>query len=377
MNLTKKETQYVYDTVFGFLNSINSIEDYIRLTKPLDLKKNVASSLFDHTDEFFSDWEMCPDDMKFEVINFDKNVDIYTTLLTLTSSHLNNDNPGRTLRLIVKETTTNKIVGFIRFGSPTINMKPRSDLMQGNTFTGDNLSLVDLNKHFINAFVIVPTQPFGYNYLGGKLLSLICTSHEVREMLNKKYDMELLCMETTSLYGSIKNVSQYDGLKPFIRYGGMTDSNFLLSFPDKLYKELKLFFKKKNENIPIVPPHASSNKLKTQTKIMSILKQNVKQHNIMEIKDFKDIIESKLSLTPKKRYYYSTFGYENIIPYILGDIDSYTESSINFNKHYLENIYSWWKKKATKRYDNLKKKKSLKKSIESWDRDQQNIKIIR
>ena len=35
-------------------------------------------------------------------------------------------------------------------------------------------------------FVIVPTQPFGFNYLGGKLLSALCCSHEVREKLNKK-----------------------------------------------------------------------------------------------------------------------------------------------------------------------------------------------
>ena len=37
-------------------------------------------------------------------------------------------------------------------------------------------------------FIIVPTQPFGFNYLGGKLLAGICCSHLARETLNKKYD---------------------------------------------------------------------------------------------------------------------------------------------------------------------------------------------
>ena len=44
-------------------------------------------------------------------------------------------------------------------------------------------------------FVIVPTQPFGFNYLGGKLLAALCCSHEVREKLNKKYDMNLVCLK--------------------------------------------------------------------------------------------------------------------------------------------------------------------------------------
>ena len=52
--------------------------------------------------------------------------------------------------------------------------------------------------------VIVATQPFGYNYLGGKLLAGICNSHAVRRMLNEKYDTEFCLFETTSLYGSIK-----------------------------------------------------------------------------------------------------------------------------------------------------------------------------
>ena len=30
-------------------------------------------------------------------------------------------------------------------------------------------------------FAIVPSQPFGYNYLGGKLLALMCVSHFARE----------------------------------------------------------------------------------------------------------------------------------------------------------------------------------------------------
>jgi hypothetical protein len=39
--------------------------------------------------------------------------------------------------------------------------------------------------------------------------------------------MNLCLFETTSLYGSTKGVSQYDGMKPFIRFQGVTDSDMI------------------------------------------------------------------------------------------------------------------------------------------------------
>ena len=35
--------------------------------------------------------------------------------------------------------------------------------------------------------------------------------------------------ETTSLYGNSKSASQYDGMKPMLRYKGLTDSDFILN----------------------------------------------------------------------------------------------------------------------------------------------------
>ena len=68
---------------------------------------------------------------------------------------------------MVYEKRTQKIIGFIRFGSPTINSKPR------NLWLGQpaNLSLLGIVMQSMG-FVIVPSQPFGYNFLGGKLLAL-------------------------------------------------------------------------------------------------------------------------------------------------------------------------------------------------------------
>ena len=134
-------------------------------------------------DEFFANFEISPEDMKVSVTQ--PNGQIFDRMLNKTSSHTNMSSiPGKSIRLLVTETTTNTIVGFIRYGSPLINSKPRND------FLGGVPDLDIFNKRAIMGFNIVPAQPFGYNYLGGKLLAAICWSHATRRMLDKKYDTE-------------------------------------------------------------------------------------------------------------------------------------------------------------------------------------------
>ena len=116
--------------------------------------------------------------------------------------------------MMVNERRSNKVVGFIRLQSPLINSKPR------NNWLGKAPDLTLFNRHAVMGFAIVPSQPFGYNYLGGKLLALICISHHVRELLNDVFEKDIALFETTSLYGSSSSASQYDGLKPFIRFKG-------------------------------------------------------------------------------------------------------------------------------------------------------------
>ena len=53
------------------------------------------------------------------------------------------------------------------------------------------------NDSCIMGFSIVPSQPFGFNYLGGKLLAGICCSHLASEKLNEKYGGPFCMFETT------------------------------------------------------------------------------------------------------------------------------------------------------------------------------------
>ena len=94
-----------------------------------------------------------------------------------------------------------------------------------------------------------------------------------------------------------------------------------------------------------------------------------------KLKKFNDIIEMAQSLTEKKRFYMSTYGYENVREVILGEQTKLVKGQ-NWDKFYLENIISWWKKKAGKRYDKLKKENRFRDKVELWTEDQ-NIQIIR
>ena len=94
-----------------------------------------------------------------------------------------------------------------------------------------------------------------------------------------------------------------------------------------------------------------------------------------QLKKFNEIIEMAHSLTEKKRFYMSTYGYENVREVILGEQDKLIRGQ-NWDKFYLENIISWWKKKAGKRYEKLKKENRFRDKVELWTEDQ-NIQIIR
>ena len=238
MIISETDAFWAADQFISYFKRFETIEDYIRVTKEAAVNER-GKSIVSLKDEFFNE-DVHPEEMEFEIKSvgdrFRHNPtklvsqDTYHELLTATSSAIIEKNiPGRELRWIVYEKNSKKICGFIRFGSPTINSKPR------NEWLGQPANLSIFNRHAAMGFAIVPSQPFGYNYLGGKLLALMCVSHFAREHLNVVFDKDIGWFETTSLYGSTTSASQYDGLKPFIRYRGLTDSKFLPLLHDRVF----------------------------------------------------------------------------------------------------------------------------------------------
>ena len=143
------------------------------------------------------------------------------------------------------------------------------------------------NRHAVMGFAIVPSQPFGYNYLGGKLLALMCVSHYAREQVSKVFEKDIALFETTSLYGSTTSASQYDGLKPFIRYKA-TDSQFTPLLHKESFHKLHNKFKEWNHGEPLTENRASSKKMKRQNKMISIIRNSLKDED--KLKEFNSIM---------------------------------------------------------------------------------------
>ena len=362
--LDREEALHCANVFNDYFGQFSRIDQYMRDQKMAQIETIPAPLPGMGLDsDMFDDFTMSPEVMDLQVVELDNHT--WDTSINLISSHSNMVSiPGKTLKLGVKDLKTKKWLGFIRFGSPVINCKPR------NTLLGQVPDLNIFNKTTIMGFVIVPTQPFGYNYLGGKLLAGICCSHYVREMLNKKYDMNLCMFETTSLYGNSKSASQYDGMKPMLRYKGLTDSDFIPMIHGKPYKDLANYVESRVGSI--VKEDASSKKLKMTNAIIALIKKSIDGDDLQK---FKTTIDNAKKLTERKRYYVSNYGVENFVDIVNGKSNTIKKAE-NYDRYILEEIIKWWKKIATKRYTKLKEEKRLRNELEIWTKDSK-IDIIR
>ena len=384
MILEKSDAVYAATKVMKYFEDFGRIDDYFRARK-IERVRNIPVALpgMGLEDDLFSDFDMHPQDMNFSIVQMQSKT--FDTLLEMTASFSPAENPGKNSKYIIKETNTDKVVGFIRFGSPVINAKPRNDWLRdagglqdvGMLSSTTTPSLETWNNRVIMGFIIVPTQPFGYNYLGGKLMAAICCSSNIRRMLNKKYDTEFCLFETTSLYGNIKGGSMYDGMRPYLRYKGDTQSKFLLTLGEEIYPELRDWFTEKNDGEELIHKGASSRKLKMQTKMVNIIKSSLAKHDKTAYDLFTNKMQIATEVTTQKRFYMSEYGFSNVRNVLMGKENKLIKAD-NYDRFELENIIEWWKKNATKRYNNIVADGRLRRELEVWNSGTMNdIDIIR
>ena len=91
-----------------------------------DRMSSTSTSLFGPEDDIFSNFNVHPNDMQFSIHTVDTspkpqskyNQALYSEILNLTASNgVQEAIPGRTLKWIVTEDTTDTILGVVRFGS--------------------------------------------------------------------------------------------------------------------------------------------------------------------------------------------------------------------------------------------------------------------
>jgi hypothetical protein len=147
----------------------------------------------------------------------DKSVKRWNTIRNFTSTMKNNQNIGRNLFYLVKDAISGKVLGITCMSSDFLDLTPRDKTIGWDRERKTKRMI----NHTTIGSTIVPTQPLGYNYVGGKLLALLCCSRTVENDWKERYGDVLVGITTTSLYGQSKagGLSQYDNLKHWKKMG--------------------------------------------------------------------------------------------------------------------------------------------------------------
>ena len=137
--------------------------------------------------------------------------ELWNCIRTFSSTMKNNSNIGRNLNFIIRDKPTKKYLGVICISSDFLDLTPRDNYIG---WPRDIKTQGNMINHTAIGSTIVPLQPLGFNYVGGKLLALLCLADPIQQLWEKLYGDKLVSVTTTSLYGKTKagGLSQYDNL---------------------------------------------------------------------------------------------------------------------------------------------------------------------
>jgi len=123
----------------------------------------------------------------------------WNTVRTFSSTMKNNSNIGRNLFYTVIDGQSGKYLGVICISSDFLDLTPRDSAIG---WARDVKTQQGMINHTAIGSTIVPLQPLGFNYMGGKLLALLCLSDTVQNDWKVRYGDTLVGVTTTSLYGN-------------------------------------------------------------------------------------------------------------------------------------------------------------------------------
>ena len=252
-------------------------------------------------------------------------------------------NPGRNIKFFVKDKITNKYLGVICMGSDVTSLGSRDEYIG---WTRDNKFKDGKLNHTAIGTSIIATQPLGYNFLGGKLVSALVTCSTIRDKWQEMYNETLVGATTTALYGIH---SQYNGI-PHWKTLGETKGKISIKPDDSAYDVWHQWLKdnktEKYEKLVELRPNGQP-----QT--------GIKQKIIQMIYQELGIKRAKYEHGFKRGAYYADI-YENGRPFLRNEIN---EDELVMKEKYkldYDRIINWWKPKAIRRYEKLHKENRLK-----------------
>jgi len=204
-------------------------------------------------------------------------------------------------------------------------------------------------NHTAIGSTIIPMQPLGYNYLGGKLMALLTISDFVEKSWNDRYDNEkmpskLVGITTTSLYSSF---SQYNNLAYWNKRGHSSGS-IKFEVSKETLRKVKSYLQRE------FPLKYWEWYIATEPQGMP-LKRDFKQRSLSFIYN-KLKIEKKYYETNHSRGIYFCPLYDNMKEYLRMEIP---EEKLKRRTDFANDVTSltklWKEKYAIKRVDNFKK----------------------
>lgn len=246
-------------------------------------------------------------------------------------------NPGRFLKFIVKDKNTNKYLGIISLSSDVTSISSRDKYIgwtDVHKFDDGKLRNTSI------ATCIMSTQPFGFNFLGGKLIASLISTKHVRNIWKEKYNDILIGVTTTSLYGQ---GSMYNGI-PYWKSLGESAGKVLIKPDDDMYNIWHKWYK---ENKP-----TEYDRITTKTTDSAGPVTGIKQRILYAIFKELNIKPTEFVHGYKRGVYFMPF-YTNFKEYLTSKIDD-TELILN-NKFTddIDGIIKWWKTKSINRYTKL------------------------
>ncbi len=269
----------------------------------------------------------------------------WTALRMMISSMEFTGNPGRNIKFFVKDKNTNSFLGVLSVGSDVTSLGVRDKYIG---WTKENKFEHGRLNHTCIGTSIVPTQPLGFNFLGGKLLSALVTSSTVRDAWKEMYENILVGVTTTSLYGVH---SQYNGI-PHWKTLGETTGRIGLKPDDEYYK---IWHKWVKEN----KAHDYQTKILDRGKDISGPVTGVKQRILEMIFKTVGVSQSKYMHGYKRGAFFANM-YENGFDFLQNKIE---EKDLVMKPKFvgdIDYILNWWKPKAIRRYIKLYDNNNLK-----------------
>ena len=209
VQLLDPKQQIIVDSVKNNIWVPNSYEDYLNLQPVLE-----------YTDDssIMSAKGIDGSDIQIDNKRSKQLPEKWNTARNFISTMKNNSNIGRNLNFFVKDAKSSKYLGVICISSDFLDLTPRDSVIGWPRELKTQGGMIN---HTAIGSTIVPFQPLGYNYVGGKLLALLCLSDEVQYLWKKQYGDTLIGVTTTSLYGKTKlnGLSQYDNLDHWQKMG--------------------------------------------------------------------------------------------------------------------------------------------------------------